>query len=96
MTKIIWTEPALLDLDGIHAYIARDSEVYANGLILEILHSVDQLEQFPKSGRIVPEFNEENTRELVIGNYRVVYDIVKSQIQILTVLHGARLFRKAK
>ncbi len=96
MMKIVWTELAVADLESIRSYIAHDSQVYADALLSEIFSSTDQLKQFPKSGRIVPELDEENTRELVVGNYRVIYDIVGSLVRILGVLHGARLFRNPK
>ena len=96
MTKIVWTDPAIRDLAGIHSYIARDSNVYADALVLEIFQFVDKLEEFPRSGRVVPELNDENTREIIVGNYRVIYDIVQSKVRILAALHGARLFQNPK
>lgn len=90
--KIIWTEPAIADLEAIKTYIARDSEIYANAVILEIFEATERLETFPRSGRIVPEFNESDTREVIVGNYRVIYDISGESVRILTVLHGARQF----
>lgn len=93
MTRLIWTEPAVADLDSIHAYISRDAEVYADAVILEILDSVDRLSNFPESGRIVPELEDKKTREIVVGNYRVMYEIEPDGVVILTVLHGARDFQ---
>lgn len=96
MTKIVWTDPAIRDLANIHSYITRDSNVYADALLLEIFHFIDKLEQFPQSGRVVPELNDENTREIIVGNYRVIYDIGHLKVRILAVLHGARLFQNPK
>ncbi|VAX36440.1 hypothetical protein MNBD_UNCLBAC01-483 [hydrothermal vent metagenome] len=93
MIKIIWTEPAISDLEKIRSYIAQDSEVYAAALILELFQSVDQLEHFPQSGRIVPELNQEDTREVIVGNYRVIYDFIDLKIRILGILHGAQNFQ---
>ncbi len=76
MTKIIWSQPAVSDLEKLHDYIAKDSVVYADAFILKILNAVDQLAHFPKSGRVVPEIHQEHTRELIVGHYRIVYDIV--------------------
>ena len=90
MIKIVWTETAINDLDHIYQYIALDSEVYARALVDELFSSVDRLELFPKSGRIVPEIGKPQVREILIGNYRLIYDIKNSSIQILTVVHGAR------
>ena len=96
MTHIAWTEPAVSDLDSIHAYIARDAEVYADAVIFEIFDSVDRLAHFPHSGRIVPEMEDDNTREVIVGNYRVIYDTSDESVRILSVLHGARLFPNNK
>ena len=96
MTKVVWTDPAIQDLTNIHSYIARDSAVYADALLLEVFHSVDKLEQFPQSGRVVPELNDENTREIIVGNYRVIYDVVHLKARILALVHGARLFQNPK
>ena len=92
MRKVLWAEPALSDLDAIHAYISRDSIIYADAVILEILESVDRLLKFPDSGRIVPELGDQETREIIVGNYRVMYDVGQQEIEIVTLLHGARDF----
>lgn len=57
MEKVVWTKAAIEDLRLIHEYISRDSRFYADRFIQIILSRVDQLEIFPNSGRIVPEFN---------------------------------------
>ena len=67
MIKIIWTDVAILDLKNIRSYILKDSESYWQVLSHAIFNSLDQLENFPKSGRIVPEFQESNTREVLVG-----------------------------
>lgn len=72
--KIIRTGPAIDDLEAIHEYISRDSAVYADAMIRQILTAIDQLEKFPKIGRMVPELEDPETRELIVRNYRVIYD----------------------
>ena len=57
MVKVIWTEIAMEDLRTIHTYISKDSQHYADRFIEKIINRVAQLENFPKSGRIVPEFD---------------------------------------
>ncbi|HEY6435854.1 MAG TPA: type II toxin-antitoxin system RelE/ParE family toxin [Ignavibacteriaceae bacterium] len=73
MVKVIWTDFAIEDLKSIHDYIAQDSKAYASRFIEKVIQRVDQLEMHPKSGRIVPEFNLDTIRELIEGNYRIVY-----------------------
>jgi toxin ParE1/3/4 len=92
MNRIVWTDPAVSDLDSIHKYIARDSEIYADSVLSEIFDAVDQLIAYAASGRVVPELNEEQTREIIVGSYRVMYETQGDTIHILTVLHGARQF----
>ncbi|MBM4032954.1 MAG: type II toxin-antitoxin system RelE/ParE family toxin [Planctomycetes bacterium] len=92
MSRIVWTDPALEALEGIRAYIARDSEFYASALVLDIIAAVERLARFPRLGRFVPELHDGHTREILAGNYRVAYDVVGDAVCILTVLHGARQF----
>ncbi len=69
MEKVIWTQLALADLKSIHEYISHDSQFYANRFIEKLIDRVQQLENFPKSGRNVPEINDDTIRELIEGNY---------------------------
>jgi toxin ParE1/3/4 len=73
--KIVWTEPAVEDLRELHAYIARDSEMYASGFVERIVLAVERLVDHPRVGRIVPETNEDNIRELLFQRYRIIYRI---------------------
>jgi toxin ParE1/3/4 len=92
MVKVVWTDSAILDLDAIGEYIAKDSIRYAEITVSELFESVDILEGFPKSGSIVPEFNNKNIRQIIRGNYRIVYLIVDEfRIDVLTVHNCARL-----
>ena len=90
MVKVIWTEFALGDLKSIHEYISKDSKGYADKFIDKITSRVDQLESFPKSGRVVPEFASEIIRELIEGNYRIVYRINPDYVGIVRIHHSAR------
>ena len=92
MTRIVWTEPAVSDLDSIHTYISRDSSIYADSVLTEIFDATDRLIDYPQSGRVVPEIDDDATREIIVGNYRVMYDLSGDNIRILAVLHGARQF----
>jgi toxin ParE1/3/4 len=88
--KIVWTEPAIEDLHELHAYIARDSEMYASGFVERIILAAEQLIDHPKVGRMVPETNDENIRELLFQRYRLIYRIKGDDIEMLSVIHGAR------
>ena len=64
--------------------------MYGAALTARIVSSVDRLETFPMLGRIVPEYSDENLREIIVGNYRVVYLFDGSDIGIVAVVHGSR------
>jgi len=94
MVKVSWTDFALENLIAIGDYIENDSHFYAQRVVNQLFNSVDVLENFPLIGRVVPEFNDKTIRELIQGNYRIVYKIVsKFDIDIVTVHHSARLLK---
>ena len=90
--RVLWSpQPLLRDLDAIHEYIAKDSEHYA-GLTSRIFSAVEQLIQFPHSGRTVPERDEPDIREVIVGRFRVVYRVQDKLIEVATVFRAAREF----
>jgi addiction module RelE/StbE family toxin len=97
MVEVNWTTQSLEDIDNIAEYIAKDSRRYAEIQVEEFFNSAKSLEEFPKSGREVPEVNDKNLRELMVGFYRVIYRIKTSKnIDILTVYHMKRVLTKKK
>lgn len=91
MAKISWSNLALDDLRDIFDYVAQDSERYADRLMDKIIRRVDMLTVFPKMGRVVPEFEDEKIRELIEGNYRIIYKInPEGNIGIARVHHSTR------
>jgi toxin ParE1/3/4 len=94
MVEITWTQLALKDLEEIEAFIAQDSHIYAISTIEKIFSRVSILNKHPQSGRIVPEFDNKNLRELLEGNYRIVYLILSNkEISIVRIHHAARLLK---
>ncbi len=71
--RIGWSRRALADLEGIAEYIASDSPTYLRNVVRKIFGQVRMLEQCPRSGRKVPEFDDANVRELIVYSYRVIY-----------------------
>ena len=94
MVKIVWTPLAVADLKIIHNYISAESKVYADRMIEKFIARVALLNSFPESGRMVPEFEQKSIRELIEGNYRIIYKIHPNHIGIARVHHTARLLRK--
>ncbi len=94
MAEIIWTPYALEDLQPIYDYISQDSAFYAGRFIDKLVNKVDVLTEHREAGRIVPEFEDELIRELIEGNYRIIYRIISiSEIGIIRVHHSARLLQ---
>jgi len=90
MAEINWTKKSLKDLKSINDFISLDSSFYAKRFINKIIKRVDQLIDFPESGRMVPEKNTPEIRELIEGNYRIFYKLKKEKITILRIHHAAR------
>ncbi|MBN2423818.1 MAG: type II toxin-antitoxin system RelE/ParE family toxin [Calditrichaceae bacterium] len=89
--KIKWSPLSIDRVTEIALYIATDKVSAADKWIDSIFSAVEKLSKFPQSGRIVPEFKKENIRELIHGNYRIIYQVSQSEIEILTVRHGKQL-----
>ena len=90
MAKVIWTETALNDLKEIFTFILKDSPTYARRVGNGIMEASRKLDPFPRCGRVVPEFQEENIRELIYGVYRIIYQIREDVCYIVAVIHGRR------
>lgn len=89
--KIIWSPLALERLSEISDYIALDNPKAAIEWVETIFSTVENLSKFPNSGRKVPELDNDDYLEQIIGSYRVIYKIVKPQIQILTIRNFKQL-----
>jgi len=94
MVKLVWTELSTEDLKEIFDYIAKDSERYASITVNKIYNRAQDIIDNPYVGRIVPEINKKVIREVISGNYRIIYKIInESQVDILRVYHSARLLK---
>ena len=90
MAQISWTKKSLKDLRAINDYISLDSSFCAARFISKLISRVDQLIEFPESGRMGPEKNVPEIRELIEGNYRIFYRLQKEKITILRIHNAAR------
>lgn len=92
MAKITFTNGARDDLHQLHEYLSQNSPAYAKRLLDKIISRVDVLHNFPQSGRKLPEApNDESLRELLEGNYRIIYELLpEERILILKIHHTAR------
>lgn len=89
--RVLWTDNAISQLIGIYDYIARDSAFYAQRMVDRLTRRSQQIGDFPESGRLVPEYEMPDIRELIEKPYRIIYRVMANQIDILSVVHGAQL-----
>ena len=85
-----WTEQATNQLGAIAEYISLASPVYAEQMVERIVSRLRQAQDFPDSGRHVPELGRSDVRELFEAPYRVVYRVTSSSIEVVAVVHGRR------
>ena len=89
--KIIWSPLAVNRASEIADYIAQDKPSAAQRWVNEVFTKVEQLKSSPQIGRVVPEISDNKFRELIYGNYRIIYRIEIKQISILTIRHGKQI-----
>ena len=90
MAKISWTRRSINDLKLIHEFISLESKFYADRFINKIVSRVEQLIELPESGRIIPEKEENDLRELIEGNYRIFYRVQRNNVTILRIHNSAK------
>jgi plasmid stabilization system protein ParE len=88
---VTWTPAAVRHLADIHQYIAANSPRFAQAMIDRITARSAQLATFPKSGAVVAEYAEPDIREIIEGSYRIIYRVVGDAVEVLAVIHGARM-----
>lgn len=90
-SKVYWTRQSREDLCEVREFISRDAPATASAFVRRLRESVSRLKDFPESGQVVPELGRKDIRELLRGNYRVIYRVSRERIDILAVYHSARL-----
>jgi plasmid stabilization system protein ParE len=95
--KILWTRESLNQLIEIEEFIAKDSAERAVQFVDEIIAHVESLlPGEPRIERMVPEISNPAIGELLFKKYRIVYQVNKSSVEILTVFEGHRLLRSGE
>jgi toxin ParE1/3/4 len=92
MAEVIWTEPALAQLQAILEYIALDRQEAAEAVAKRVFAATDRLASLPKLGRPIPEFPHRNYRELWAKPCWLYYRIDDSRAIILHVRRAEQLF----
>ena len=93
MAQVIWTEPALQDLNEIAEYIALDKITAAKKFVQKVFSSTDRLEQFPTIGRNSPELDNSRYLEIIVNPCRIFYRIEKNKVYILYIMRSERKLR---
>ena len=89
--RVHWTDTAVGHLLGIYEHIAQDSPVYAQRMIDRLTRRSEQIATFPLSGRMVPEYEAQDIREVIEKPYRLIYRVKSDQMDVLAVVHSAQL-----
>jgi plasmid stabilization system protein ParE len=89
--KVHWTHNAIESLANIYAHVAINSPVYARGMVDKITRRSVQIADHPFSGRRVPEYDNDDIREIIQKPYRIIYRVKANQIDVLAIIHGAQL-----
>ncbi|MDH3346616.1 MAG: type II toxin-antitoxin system RelE/ParE family toxin [Desulfobulbaceae bacterium] len=89
--KIIWSPLAIEKTTEIAEYIAKDNPSAATKWVETLFKKVTLLNSSPQQGRIVPETQQKEIRELIYGNYRIIYRLKNNTISILTIRHGKQI-----
>jgi len=89
--KIIWSPLAIDRVSEIAAYIAQENPTAAEKWVDTVFRKVEDLQDFPESGRVVPETENKAIREMIYGNYRLIYRLEEKRISVLTVRHGKQI-----
>jgi addiction module RelE/StbE family toxin len=92
---IVWSDPAVDDLEAAVTFIAKDSDAYARSLAQLAVDAAESLRKFPNRGHRLPDPKLARFRDLIIGSYRLVYLVEKKRVLIVAVLHGHRALRRA-
>lgn len=88
--KVFWTDTAVNHLSSIYRYISQNSTQYAQSLVERLTRRSEQIARFPLSGRVVPEFETQQIREVIEGTYRIIYYIKPDRVDIIAVLHSSQ------
>ena len=94
MARLIWTEPAIADLEAIADYIALDKPDAATRYVQQVFAAVERLARFPKSGARVPEIPHLTYRQVVVPPCRVFYRLEGEDILIVFVMRGEQRLRE--
>ena len=88
--RILWTDAALNQLEAIRDLLSQTSPDYARRVVERLVKRSEQIAVFPRSGRMVPEYELDEVRQVIESSYRIIYLIKEDQVEVLAVIHTSR------
>lgn len=88
--RVLWTDAALNQLEAIRDYLSGTSAEYARRVVERLVSRSEQIAAFPRSGRMVPEYEIDEVRQVIESSYRLIYLIKEDRVEILAVIHTSR------
>ena len=92
--ELRWTEHAVNQLGAIAEYISLASPVYAEQVVERIVARLGQAQEFPESGRRVPEAATIDVHELIEAPYRLIYRVADSTVVVIAIVHARQDIRR--
>lgn len=90
MRRVIWTPGAVREAGDIRRYVEEHDPRAARSLLSRLQRRARMLARYPEAGRVVPEAQRKDVRELIEGSYRLIYRVDDAVIRVLSVLHSRR------
>lgn len=88
--RVFWTEAALKQLEATRDFLAHTSPQYAQRIVERLVNRAERIAAFPRAGRVVPEYEIDEVRQVIESSYRIIYLIKEERIEVLAVIHTAR------
>ncbi len=93
MVEVRWSPLAADDLESLIRYYEKKSPKFAQNLAKKIIVIIEKITQFPKMGRMVPESEKPDIREIIYRNFRIVYRLKKDKIENARIIHASRILK---
>ena len=88
--RVLWTDAALGQLEAIRDYHERTSPEYGRRIVERLVKRSEQIVAFPHAGRMVPEYEIEEVRQVLESSYRIIYLVKEAQVEVLAIIHTTR------
>ena len=88
MARIIWSDSAIDDLRRIGEFYEGNSPAYASSIVTALYDAASRLRRYPRSGRRVPEVDEDPVREILTNGFRIIYELTRDEVRVVAVLHS--------